>query len=378
MKDAKDRTIARNGQVIELGEAPGFPIVVKVAVRNGPIGSIAASPDGSRVLVTNYGGDSVSVIDAATCRLTGTVADLGEPSAIALAGREPGRAYVRTAAAAYDSIAIIDLATQTVAASHPLAHSVSDLAVSPDGKHVYAARNGAGVADVAVLDTTTGAVESIDLTGIMGVAGPYGASGTTAECLRISPDGQRLYVAAGGSAGGQLVVIETGAHSAAGRARVVDAVDLGLPIRDVALSPNGALAHVLSWVPELGAVIDVVDTRTRKITGTRKFGEVGGLVTSLTLSGDGDRGYLVGDEGITVLSTLTQDVVGTITVADQPSCVVESPDANYLYIAEYSGAVTVAPVASIVALGVENAAQEGETAAAWVVPELPEGEPALV
>ncbi len=378
MKDVDDRTIARNGQVIELGGAPGFPIVVKVAVRNGPIGSIAATPDGARVLVTNYGDDSVSVIDAATCRLTGTVAGLGEPAAIALAGRDPGRAYVRTATTAYDSIAVIDLATNTVAATHPLAHSVSDLAVSPDGKYVYAGRNGAGVADVAVLDTATGAVDSIDLTDVMGVAGFHDGAGTTAECLRISPDGGLLYVAAGGAVGGQLVVIDTGAHSAEGRARVVDVVDIGLPIRDVALSPNGALAHVLSSVPELGAVIDVVDTRTRSITGTRKLGEVGGVVTSLTLSGDGDRAYLVGDEGITVLSTLTQDVVGTIAVADQPSCVVESPDANYLYIAEYSGAVTVAPVASIVALGVESAAQEDESAAEWVVPELPQGEPALV
>lgn len=362
MKDANDRTIARDGQVIELGEAPGFPIVVKIAVGKGPISAMAATRDGSRLLVTNYADNSVSVIDAATCRVTGTFAGLGEPSAIAVGGRDSENAYVRTATTAYDAVAIIDLATQAVVASHSLAHSVSDLAVSPDGTRVYAGRNGAGVADVAVLDTTTGTVETVDLT-----------DAATAECLRVSPDGGHLYVAADG----RLVVIETGPRAGRGGARVVASLDLGLPIRDVALSPNGALAYVLSSAPEVGAVIDVVDTRTRRITGTRKLGEVTGVVTGLTLSGDGDRAYLVSDDSITVLCTLTQDVVGTVGVADKPSCVVESPDATYLYIAEYSGAVTVAPVASIVALGIGCGGRESDSAE-WVVPELVADAPALV
>ncbi|WP_420866164.1 YncE family protein, partial [Mycobacterium alsense] len=182
-------------------------------------------------------------------------------------------------------------------------------------------------------------------------------------------------------AGGQLVVIDVGGTPTS--LRVISTVEIGLPIRDVALSPNGAIAYVASCAPELGAVIDVVDTRTAKITGTRKLGEVGGSlsgVTGLTLSGDGDRAYLVSQDGITVLCTLTHDVIGTMGVADQPSCVVESADARYLYIADYSGTLTVAPVASIVALGVEVAetsAHEDDTPGQWVVPELPQYEPAL-
>ena len=58
-------------------------------------------------------------------------------------GAEGDRAYVSTVSPAYDSIAVIDMSTDTVVATHPLALSVSDLAVSADGKHVYASRNGA-------------------------------------------------------------------------------------------------------------------------------------------------------------------------------------------------------------------------------------------
>jgi hypothetical protein len=57
--------------------------------------------------------------------------------------------------------------------------------------------------------------------------------------------------------------------------------------------------------------------------------------------------------------------------------VVESPDAKYLYIGDYFGKVTVAPVASIVASGIENSASERQASAEWVMPELPEYESAL-
>ena len=127
--------------------------------------------------------------------------------------------------------------------------------------------------------------------------------------------------------------------------RIADTIELGLPIRDVALSSDGATAYVASCGPEVGAVLDVIDTRTNKITGTRKIGELVGTLTRLTLSGDGRRAYLVSDDSITVLCTRTHDVIGDIAVAKHPSCVVESPDGRCLYIADYSGVVTAAPIA---------------------------------
>jgi YVTN family beta-propeller protein len=379
----------RDGQVLEFGAAAGFPIVVEIAVNNGPISGIAASPDGTRLLVTNYGGHSVSVIDTATCRVVETLADVNEPFAIAMGSGDANRAYVNTVSPAYDSIAVIDVPTNTVVGTHPVTLTVTDLVVSADGRYVYASRNGERGADVAVLDTATDQVEPIEVAT---------TPGTTAECVRISSDGARLYVGTNGPAGGRLVVIGTHARpeeAPAGRSRwrrksstrsrgnaeqtglrVIDTIEIGLPIRDVAVSPNGAMAYVASCAPELGAVIDVIDTRTNKITGTRKIGEISDLLTGLTLSGDGDRAYLVGDDSITVLCTLTHDVIGTVGVADQPSCVVESPDAKYLYIADYAGAVTVAPVASIVALGSDDAGHETQAPAEWVRPELLRYEPA--
>jgi YVTN family beta-propeller protein len=362
VSDVKQRETPRDDQVIGLGATPGCPTVAVVAGHEGPISGIVASPDGSRLMVANYGADSVSVIDTETWRVVETVAGLGEPFAIAIGAHDTGRAYVSTVSPAYDSIGVIDTATNTVIATHPLALSVSDLVVSPDGKYVYACRNGAGAVDVAVLDTTTGEVDAIDLPTRPGIA---------AECVRVSPDGDRLYVATNGPAGGRLVVIGTD------RRDVVDTVEIGLPIRDIALSPDGTIAYVASCSSDWGAVIDVIDTRAAKITGTRKVGEIGGILTGLTLSGDGDRAYLVSDDRVAVLCTLTHDVIGIVSVANQPSCVVEGPDAEYLYIADYSGKVTVAHVASIVALGAEPPALESLPSTDWVLPELEPCEPVL-
>ncbi|WP_423245829.1 YncE family protein, partial [Mycobacterium avium] len=126
--------------------------VVKVPVHHGPISDIDVSPDGRRLLVTNYGRDTVSVIDTHTCRVASTIAGLSEPFAVAMSAADPNYAYVSTATAAYDAIEVIDVVTNWRIATHRLAHSLSDLAVSPDGRYLYASRNAVRGADVAVLD----------------------------------------------------------------------------------------------------------------------------------------------------------------------------------------------------------------------------------
>ncbi|OBF25178.1 hypothetical protein A5725_05935 [Mycobacterium kubicae] len=335
-----------NVQVVGFDDAPDLPIAVQISVGRGPISGIALSADGRRVLVTNYRDDTISIIDSDTGRVVDTVGAVTEPRALALAAAAADRAFVSCASPAYDSIAVVDLMTNTVTKTHPLALNVRDFAVSPDGNHVYVTRNGARGADVAVVNTMTGAVQSLDLAS---------APDVTAECVRVSPDGARLYVGANGPFGGRIIVINTGVADGHSRwrrrrpappaLRVLATIDIGLLVRDIAISPNGGTAYVASCGPDFGAVLDVVDTRTNKVLNTCKYSEIGGVLTGLSLSQDGTRAYLITDDSLTMLSTLTQDIIGAVTVAAQPSCVAESPDSRYLYVADYTGTVTVAPVA---------------------------------
>ena len=336
----------------------------RIAVNRGPISDLVVSPDGGRVLVVNYGRDSVSVIDTTTRQVTGTVAGLSEPFAIAVGDHGGSRAFVTTVSRAYDAIAVVDARAGTVVATHPLALRVSGLAASPDGKRVYVSRNGADGGDLAVLEPATGRIGTVGL--------PIAPRATT-ECVRVSPDGSDLYVAANTPSGGQVLVLRAG-----GVPRVLGTIRVGLPIRDVALSPDGDIAYVASCGPDSGAVVDVVDTRSHAITRTRKVGDIGGMLTGLTVSGDGDRVYLVSDAAVTVLCTLTHDIVGTVAVTDQPSRVIESPDAKSLYVADYSGAVTVTPVGSITGQEIGDDADQDAGAEAVMLPDLLPREPALV
>ena len=314
--------------------APSFTVLAKIAVGHGAVSGIAISPDGTQLVVAHYGEDALSLIDTAKGAVTQTVIDIDEPFAIATAHAPAGRVYVNVVSAAYDSILAFDVDACRVVATYPVAHSLTDLTVSPDGSHVYASRAAVNGADVAILDITTGEQDAI------GIAA---TAGTTAECVRVSSDGCRLYVAANGPSTAQLVVIDTHQN------RVRGAVEIGSPIRDIALSPDGTTAYVGSCGSDFGAVLDVVDTRTDIVTNTYKVGEVAGFLAQLTLSRDGERAYLVGDNGVTVLSTSTHDVVGSIAIAAQPSCVIESPDGKRLYIADYAGTVTVLAIGSTTA-----------------------------
>jgi YVTN family beta-propeller protein len=336
-------------------------VVEQIPVQHGAVSGIAVSPDGAQLLVTHYGQNSFSLIDAASSAVAQTVIDVDEPFAIAVSDAPQSRAYVSTVSAAYDSILAFDLAANHIVGMHPVAHSVTDLAVSPDGTHVYASRTAAHGADVALLDTQTGSEVAI------GIAD---AAGTTAGCIRVSPDGRRLYVAANGPATAGLVVIDT--HSN----RVLNTFEIGCPIRDIALSPDGATAYVGSCSPDFGAVLDVFDTRTDTLAGTYKLGDAAGLLAQLVVSRDGERAYLVGDTGVTVLCTATHDIIGSLAVAGQPSCLTESPDGDRLYIADYTGAITVLTIAPTTGSG--NAPSPDEVATAphqwaprrWAPPHL--------
>jgi YVTN family beta-propeller protein len=313
---------------------PDFRVVAEIAVQRGAVSGIAISPDGMWLMVTHQGDNSFSLIDTAENAVAHTVIDVDEPFAIAVSDIPTGRAYVSTVSAAYDSILAFDIAANRVVATHPVANSVTDVAVSPDGRYVYVSRNAVDGADIAILDTRTGKEDTI------GIAA---AAGATAGCVRVSSDGRRLYVAANGPYTAEIVVIDP--HYK----RVLETIEIGSPIRDIALSPNGATAYIGSCGPDFGAVLDVLEighTRSNTLVNTYKLGEIAGVLAQLVLSRDGERAYLVGDTSVTVWSTSTNDVIGSIVTGARPSCVTESPDGDRVYVADYAGAITVLTTAS--------------------------------
>jgi YVTN family beta-propeller protein len=292
-----------------------------VSVQRGPIGDIAA---GTPVVVTNFGDDSVSLLNADTLTVDGVIAVPGEPFAVAVSD---DRAYVSTSSSTYDAVSVIDTNTKTVIATYSLAFSITALAVSPDGKRVYAGRTGNDYVDVAVIDTTAERVGTINIATGAGIG---------IDAVEVDPTGKRLYVATTDARGSALLIVDTET------ARLERAVPIGSPIRDIAFADG--TAYVLTSDRDRGGVFHAIDLSTNQIADTVDLGI--GAPTQMVLSPDKTRAYIVDYDHVAVLCTLSLEVVTTITVTARPSCVAVSFDGGRLYVADYAGGVTAFTVAS--------------------------------
>jgi YVTN family beta-propeller protein len=301
---------------------PDLTRVGSVSVRRGPIGDIAASA--AAVVVTNYGHDSVSFLNPDTLEVEDTIGVPGEPFAAVVSD---DLAYVSTSSASYDAVSVIDTNTKTVIATYPLAFGVSTLAISPNGKRVYAGRTGDDHVDVAVIDATAERVGTIDIASGAGIG---------VDAIAVDPTGTRLYVATTDARGSQLVVVD------AETARVDRKVWVGAPIRDLAFADG--TAYVLISDRVRGGAVSLIDMSTNRITDTIELGI--GAPTQMMLSPDKTRAYVVDYDHVAVLCTLSHEVVTTVTVDARPSCVAVDSDGGRLYVADYAGEVAAFSVAS--------------------------------
>lgn len=296
---------------------PSVTALGSVELNRGPAGDIASTGTGA-ALVTHPGDDSVAVLNARTLAVESIIAVHGEPFAVAV---HDDRAYVSTSSWSHkDEVAVIDTATKTVIGAYPLADSVTALAVSPDGKRVYAGRNGDGRIDVAVIDIPADRVDTIDIATGAGIG---------IDALAIDPSGTKLHVATTDARGSAVVTVnlETG--------RLGRAVRIGSPIRDIAVADD--TAYVLSSDRSRGGVVHVVELATGRIT---HIVELGGAPTQLAIGEDKARAYIVDYDHVLVLCALTLQVVDTITVGARPSCVAVDSRAGRVYVADYAGGVT--------------------------------------
>jgi YVTN family beta-propeller protein len=335
------------------GVDPEFAELGVIPIARGPISDMGADPDGATLVVANYGDDSVSFIDAGNRTADATVLVGGEPLAIAVADN---RAYVATTSASYDSVAVIDTDTRAVIAACVLDYRITSIAVDPDGKRVYVGRAGRDAADLAVIDVTAEEVSTIELAT---------AAGGVVDAVRVSPDNRRVYAAISDTYGAALAVVDADA------ARVIETIRIGAPIRDLAVGPDGHTVYVLTSDPARGGAIDTVDLAAKRIVAGVGLG---GNPTQMTLSPDGTRAYVVDRDHVAVICTVTHEWLDSITFGAQPSCVVASPDAGLLYVADNGGAV------SVLAVEAANSVPCFQVMATELIgaPELRELEPAAV
>ena len=301
-----------------------FAVMGTVDIGRGAIADLAVTTDGGTLVATHFGDGSVSVIDAYAMTVD---ADIDMPVEPLLVTTRDRRAYVTISGHKYDSVAVIDTVNKQVVANHAVPGVATDVAVSPDGTRIFVGLAGEDRVGVAVINTF-GRTNTVDVA--------YGV-GRTVDAVRVSPNGRLVYIGTSDAESGTLLVFD------AMKGRVIREVPIASPIRDIALSRDGALAYVAAFDTHWGGSVDVIDTAINEITA--KVG-IGGAPMQMALSSDGARLYIADYEHVAVLSTETNSIVDRLTVTAEPACVAVSPDGSRLYVADHAGAITVISVVS--------------------------------
>jgi YVTN family beta-propeller protein len=299
--------------------APAMTVARTLASGHGPVSDIAVSPDGRHLVTAHYGADVVCVVDTATLSVTATIDGLSEPYAAVVVG---DRAYVSAASNAEDAVVAVDTRTAAPLAAKTFDMTIGGLAVSPAGDVLYVARTGEDAVDIAVIDIESGSVGSIAIPA---------APGASAGTVRLNADGSRLFAALTTPMGGMLAIVDT-------KARAVKAtVSIAGSIGDIAVMPNGRTIFATGCDAELGGAIHVIDVAGARVTDTIGMGSV---PTQLVLGRGGAFAYIVDRDEIVVMCTATTEIVDSVVIGPQLSCLAADPVRNRLYAADYKGAIT--------------------------------------
>ncbi|MEO5765594.1 MAG: FG-GAP-like repeat-containing protein [Casimicrobiaceae bacterium] len=238
--------VATSGQVAVIDVAS-----VLVPFVNAVVGTISAgpgfspkclamSPDGTRLYVCSYG--KVYVVDTATNAVIASIDASNGGSgylrgvAVDAAGT---RAYALLQGAQATAVQVIDLATQTVSSTIHFYDPgpVSSVVLSPDGSRLYVAAGVFNRGEVWIADTATGTPLGRISVGV----GPSG--------MAIERQGRRLYTANAGVGTVSVVDLASGA--------VVATIPVGVNPADLALNPPGTRAYVANAGSGTASVIDL-------------------------------------------------------------------------------------------------------------------------
>ncbi|MGW7365805.1 protein kinase domain-containing protein [Streptomyces sp. NPDC054841] len=298
--------LAAVGGGIYLTQSPSpGPERSSIRVGKSPAG-VAVSPDGRRVYVTNFGSDSVSVIETATNRTVDDPIPVGNsPKGVAVS-KDGRRVYVTNNDSA--SVSVID-ATKNRTMGNPIAvgDTPEGVAVSQDGR-VYVA-NGQS-SSVSVIDPATNRT--------MGNPIPVGHF---PKGVAVSPDGRRVYVTNYGS--DSVSVIETATNRAA------DSIPVGNSPTGVAVSKDGRRVYVTN---NDSASVSVIDATKNRTMGNPIA--VGDTPEGVAVSQDG-RVYVAnrGSDSVSVIDPATNRTADSIPVGRFPTGVDVTPAARRVYVA---------------------------------------------
>ncbi|MDY9927291.1 PKD domain-containing protein, partial [Methanosarcina sp.] len=262
-------------------------VTATVNVGYGPLG-VAVNSDGTKIYVANRGSTTVSIIDTATNNVTATLSIANYPTGIAT-NPTKAKVYLTTY---YGIVYVIDTITNTVTATLNVGYEPNGIVVSPDGSKAYVTSSNDGT--VSVFDTDSSTVTKTMKVG----SNPYG--------IAVTPDGTKVYVANSNSNNVSVIDTETD--------NVTKTVDVGSAPRGVAVSPDGTKVYVAN---SGNSAVSVIDTATDTVTKTV---DVGSSPYGIAVTPDGAKVYVANQNSnnVSVIDSATNNVIDTVIVGSNP------------------------------------------------------------
>jgi YVTN family beta-propeller protein len=259
-----------------------------------------APADGSKVYVANFGGNTVSVIDAslidtANNPVIATIAVGSAPYGVAVTS-DGSKVYVANFYGSTVSVidaSLIDTANNPVIATIAVGSGPLGLAVTPDGTKVYVANGSSNT--VSVINTANN-----------NVTGPPISVGDSPYGVAVTRDGGKVYV--DNRASRTVSVIATGTDS------VTDTISVGGFPMGLAVAPDASSVYVTD---DAFNTVSVIDTTMKRVTDTIS---VGSGPTGLAVTPDGSKVYVANasDNTVSVVDTTLKAVTDTIVVGTTP------------------------------------------------------------
>jgi YVTN family beta-propeller protein len=331
--------LCQGSEEIRVLDAASYVVIKKIAVGRVPRG-FSFSPDGKRLFVTNSWDDTLSVIDTTTLAVTATWPVSAEPSSV-VEDREGKRLFVANRIS--NDVAVLDAETGAEEKRLLAGRGASYLAMSPDGKKIYATHvypnaspyRTAPESEITVIDAARAVVvERMPLHAIAGVFhAAFSADGRLGVVAEYHP--KNLVTLAHLEHGGAFEDTLTVFGADVGRVVEVPLDELERYASQpfgVAIAPDKSRIYVTSGGSEMVTVIDTARLLKYIHAGLHMSGAafaqdlsassnyvvtriaVGLNPRGLTLTPDGRRLFVANrlDDTISVIDTRTNRVTTTI------------------------------------------------------------------
>ena len=297
----------------------GDSLTVDATIRVGinPV-SLAVTPNGKYLYVTNYGSHTVSVIKTARNKVSDSITlTSGAGGSLSSVAITPDGSTVFVLDA-HSTIAVISTSTNTVRKKISAGPSFgTGLAITPDGAHLFVS-NFSGT--VSIINVASHQIEKT-LT-----------VGTETWAVAISPDGKSAYVEAD-SSGGPFYLTKIDIAS-----QTIVASQLGAGLINgistaLAFSPDSQTVYV----PEAEAAVLALNATTGQLENTFVLSsERNFLLGGVQVSPDGLSLYVAEVRGkaiATINTTNGTTVTTSLAGGKHPYPVMISPDGTHLYVA---------------------------------------------